>query len=680
MNLKLPYEPVIDPELEEMFPPEIALTLFDLNNSEINLRKLIPDTGSMDEFKSSQENIIKKLTNKEQGKGAFVTNTNTSPNNLQNLNLDNSFLENTNLLGSNVNLNLNNSLSDLYQRLDQVQSLTGIQERASGNFLLDQKVDDQSNKQNKDSKKEAISTPLPKRLAFIPLPEGDQKKKIHPGLPVEPTKVGENKIYLQFNNPPKMKIFLSNTKENKSFFQNKHKNEIKTAKSKNVPSVNPNRNVLLHSKQSVVQQVIQREGSYKLIQKTIQNQTCLNIRKKVKEKDDDDDDDDDDEDDDDDDDDDNNNNNNNDSEEEEYIDEEEGEEDIQQLLEENVNKDQLIGTETINQSRTRKRSNYERQTVTENSVVIESGKEVFKLLTGLLWVIGGGAAQKVFLPFTKKFVNVVGEIFGANEKEIKGLCTHLKYSLSNARRTFTEFITEILVGVLSLNYNKDPPNIALTLKFLISKISHNEHKSSNSNPHENDKSDDIHVKLEKAYEQIFTEEVLMYWFEKRFIERLGVLFNRKDREKFFKKHLYFIGKSKFILSCVVASEELVFGSTVTKKYSEFVDLEFNNNALNVYQHNRGKKLDLVKNIINKYKLNNGNYWNIIAEDYTRQMKFKPDNVFEFFPFKNVINHPLMKKITAKGDLENHKKKKIYLHDSDHKIKVNRTWLLKKHAY
>ncbi|KAJ3433906.1 cdc45-related protein [Anaeramoeba flamelloides] len=540
-------------------------------------------------------------------------------------------------VGSYLNFHSNNSLSEFHNKFDQVHSFTNNDERG-GTLQLNQKVLVQGDKNNKNtillqnSKKNIFIPGLQKLSVSKPILCLNQKETLPSEVSVELQNVNESNQFLSFSDLPNIEVVIGTDKDQKKIqkaikiarvHQIRRQKKEKTKKQDQLDALTKEKEekILIYEDEEEEAEDSEKEEEEEDLKNSTENQNDQQKEKKRKKE--------------------------------------------KEKERKNPNNKKKIAKEQ------RKRSTKKPKLQTENSVVIESGKEVFKLLTGQLWVIGGGAAQKTFLPFTKKFVSVVGDLFGANENEVKGFFTHLKYSLSNSRRTFTEFVTEILVGVLSLNYSKNKPEVASRFGKLVSEIYQNGNELISPNKN-TEKSEEIQVKLEKIYKQIFTEEVLMYWFEKRFVERIGVIFNGKDREKFFKKHLYFLGKSKFILACVLASEELVIGGDVTKKYYELVNLDFNNNALNLYHNNRGKKLDLVKNIINKFGLNNGNYWNIIAEDYVMQMKFIPENVFEFFPFKNVINHPLVKKVSEKLAFENPQKKGILIQNSDPKIKKSQT--------
>ncbi|KAJ6240185.1 chascon [Anaeramoeba flamelloides] len=343
-----------------------------------------------------------------------------------------------------------------------------------------------------------------------------------------------------------------------------------------------------------------------------------------------------------------------------------------------------------------------------NSVIIESGKEVFKLLTGQLWVISGGAPQKLLSPYTNKFVQKIGILFSASETEEESFHGQLKYLLSNSRRTFTEFILEILIGILSLKYSENVPDI--TLKFWKILEAASQLNSTNDNDDyntfkniidENNKEIEIekgkekekekerekekeklNIQLEEIYQEIYTQKVLMHWFDKRFVERLGAFFNGKDKKQFYEQHLFFLGKSKFILSCLLSANELIKNEDgVPEKYFKLVNLKFENNPLNVYLNNRGKKLNLVKDLIIKYGLNNGSFWNIISKDYLGKMKFAEQNIFDYFPFKKLITNPLLSKLCKKASKEKPQKKRNVSSSNNEKsqVQINEDWLFKKRA-
>ncbi|KAJ6237078.1 hypothetical protein M0813_03485 [Anaeramoeba flamelloides] len=112
-----------------------------------------------------------------------------------------------------------------------------------------------------------------------------------------------------------------------------------------------------------------------------------------------------------------------------------------------LRKRRIEGNEQIN-NKVKEKTQVKKNKI--NSSIVENGKDLFKLLTGQLWVISGGASQKVLTPYTNQFAIKIGEVLGASEKELSIIKSQLKYLLSNSRRTLTEFVLEILVGVLSL--------------------------------------------------------------------------------------------------------------------------------------------------------------------------------------------------------------------------------------
>ncbi|KAJ3427287.1 hypothetical protein M0812_26867 [Anaeramoeba flamelloides] len=340
-----------------------------------------------------------------------------------------------------------------------------------------------------------------------------------------------------------------------------------------------------------------------------------------------------------------------------------------------------------------------------NSVIIESGKEVFKLLTGQLWVISGGAPQKLLTKYTNTFAQKIGILFQASETEEESFHSQLKYLLSNSRRTFTEFILEILIGILSLKYSENPPEITLKFWKILEDSSQLNSRNENDDVYDDDDDEEeeygnddklrkakmerndrdkeeLNIKLEEIYQFIYTEKVLMHWFEKRFVERLGAFFNGNDKRKFYEQHLFYLGKSKFILSCLLSNQELIKKENgLPEKYYKLVNLEFQNNPLNVYLNNRGKKLNLVKDLIIKYGLNNGSFWNIISKDYLSKMKFTEKTIFDYFPFKNLITNPLLAKLCKKVSKEKPQKKRNASSSNFGKsqVQINVDWLFKKRA-
>ncbi|KAJ3447581.1 hypothetical protein M0812_00052 [Anaeramoeba flamelloides] len=402
------------------------------------------------------------------------------------------------------------------------------------------------------------------------------------------------------------------------------------------------------------------------------------------------------------------------------------------------------------------------QSLKINSSIVENGKDLFKLLTGQLWVISGGASQKILTPFTNQFAMKIGQILGASEKESTNVKSQLKYLLSNSRRTLTEFVLEILVSVLSLIHTDPTPSITIKFWELLNEIvnlDYKEGENANMNvgvnvninlnekggndfkmqveDNENDNDDEdgdeeleeeeleegerkerglfkqenlynnnnnnnqkkifknkinekksfiqeensntqtIKKRLEEIYQDIFTERVLMFWFEKRFIDRLDSFILPEQKQAFFKQHLFFLGKSKFILSCLLLAKELIRKGGVTKSYSMLINLEYNNLPLNLYVNNRGKKVNLIKELISKYGANNGNYWEIISKDYVKQMKFNPNNIFEVFPFKNIITNPKISNLSQTMHLKQPIKKKQFPNKRDEpNLKIGLEWLKK----
>ncbi|KAJ6235008.1 atp-dependent helicase brm [Anaeramoeba flamelloides] len=357
----------------------------------------------------------------------------------------------------------------------------------------------------------------------------------------------------------------------------------------------------------------------------------------------------------------------------------------------------------------------------EKSTVVESGKQIFKLVVGQMWVISGGSTFNKLAPYTNQLVTKISQVLKANEKETKNFQNNLKYLLTNSRRTFTEYILEILIGILSLihsndkieeqeqeqNQNQKPkrgmeyldllkknksnnvPKISKKFLKILVQIAEYQIKKSNEDLTKNEiekinqKENKLKQRLHKIYQQIFTEEVLLYWFDKRFVDRLEHIFEHDIRTKFYKDHLLDFGRSKFMLSCLILARELVSNLEVSKKYFQLIDLDYKNDPLNLYSNNRGKKQKVVKDLIVRFSLNGGEYWNVLSNDYMKQLKFNTQNITEHFPFKPIIFHPLLVGLLAndcqKGQTNLLSQKKRVLACKSQKIDpiLNFSWCFKK---
>ncbi|KAJ6236526.1 transcription initiation factor tfiid subunit 3 [Anaeramoeba flamelloides] len=351
-----------------------------------------------------------------------------------------------------------------------------------------------------------------------------------------------------------------------------------------------------------------------------------------------------------------------------------------------------------------------------DSTVVEAGKDVFKLMVGQLWVIMGGGTIKALKPYTLIFAEKIGDVFSANESEVQIIKNQLKYLLSNSRRTFTEFILEIFIGVLSLIYGDSIPQITHKFWNVLEELceqnivksdeednekeeikvedpNNNNNNNNNSNDSNDNKTkierepnrekqsngpDPISIKLEQIYEEIYPQHVLMYWFNKRFSERLGQYFPTKQQKIFYQQHLFYLGKSKFLLSCMLLAKEMIFRRKELESYFNLISRSYDEDPLNLYFHNRGEKLKIIKVLISEFGLNNGDYWSIISNDYISRIGFKPKNSLEHFPFQNLINNPKILNLCQGKTTEVPKKsrKKTYqLKELEVPFKTD--WLLKK---
>ncbi|KAJ6251658.1 a-type inclusion protein [Anaeramoeba flamelloides] len=333
--------------------------------------------------------------------------------------------------------------------------------------------------------------------------------------------------------------------------------------------------------------------------------------------------------------------------------------------------------------------------IRENSTVVESGKEVYKLLVGVLWVMSGGASIKTLTPFSDTITKKIGELLNASETEEKNFKKQLKYLLTNSRRTFTEYILEILIGILSLRFvseSEEESDISVQFWDTLTEIVEIDLKlkkigqSQNSNENEENermkqikKKEELHLNLQKIYQRVFTPKTLMFWFNKRFIDRLDAFFGPSLADKFYKEHFCYFGKSKFMLSCLILAGELIKQDGIAKRYSELIDLEYESDPLNLYSNNRGKKQGLIKELIVKYQLNGGQYWKVLSREYMKQLKFDDSNVFDFFPFKEIIGNPLFTSLCSGYGQQMLTQKKRVLATKGNVIEnvFNIGWIMKK---
>ncbi|KAJ3439494.1 hypothetical protein M0812_15526 [Anaeramoeba flamelloides] len=368
-----------------------------------------------------------------------------------------------------------------------------------------------------------------------------------------------------------------------------------------------------------------------------------------------------------------------------------------------------------NQSASKKQGANNNQDMTQKAKVqmkkIENGRDIFKLFLGQLWVISGGSTHKTLLPFTSQIADVIGDQMDADTKERKEIKSQCKYLLANTRRTFTEYILEIFLGVLSLiNIQQKKEKTAIRLRKILLKIKEfqihenkskqktkikkkilktnfknqkvflninqftkqkkkkndfkkkNIKKKSKTNNQPGYEKHKINKKLEKICKKIFLKPVLMYWFEKRFFPNFTNLFTDESQSRFFKDFLYKLTQSKFLLMSWVLAKELLKPNGTLKEYFQLVNLDYNNNPLNLYLNNRGKKLKLVKELIVKFGLNNSNYWNTCSSNFLLQKNIQPLNLLDHSPFKETFQSPTINNLFVSQN-ESVKKRRMNQLDS-----------------
>ncbi|KAJ6243978.1 nnp-1 protein putative nuclear protein 1 nop52 [Anaeramoeba flamelloides] len=312
-----------------------------------------------------------------------------------------------------------------------------------------------------------------------------------------------------------------------------------------------------------------------------------------------------------------------------------------------------------------------------DSTIIESGKDVFKLLVGQLWVISGGAPQKFLTPYTKEIARHIGKVFNASENETKNFQSQLKYLLSNSRRTFTEFILELIIGLISLIHSNDPPEISKQLYNVLIEIN-KLNSMDNLNKEQDKQLEELKMQLERIYQDCISYKTLLYWFNKRYVDRLTNFFSIQSQREFSEKHLFFLGKSKFILSCLLLIPELIKTDGIIKEYFPLINRDYENNVLNLYINNRGGKAKLANQIIREHGINHGKYWSMISKDYCERLNFTPKTIFDHLPFKEIIENPSLANLCRRNYfIKPEEKKKVLAKEKKIKVKINANWLHKK---
>ncbi|KAJ3439404.1 yl1 nuclear protein [Anaeramoeba flamelloides] len=363
-----------------------------------------------------------------------------------------------------------------------------------------------------------------------------------------------------------------------------------------------------------------------------------------------------------------------------------------------------------------RKRNYKNEETNTNPIrkeIVDCGKEMYKLLTSEIWVMTGGANQKQLQEFTNFFANTIGEMLGANEKEIPLFKSPTKYLLSNSRRTLTEYISELILGSLALNfYNTETqiPEISRRLYSLLSKICNQKFINNNNNKtfdnykkpndkqkhkqqnlfkifgfenniqdNQNDNTTDIDnakdtdelkekyhyeitlnlfknlekndlLELDQLFEQIFTEKVLLYWFEKRFMNKFSSFINLNKRTEFCSNYLLPLVKTKFFITCNLLAQDAIlnkqYKNSFIYQYCNLIENDQDGNVFNVYNNVRKGKLKLIKELIVEFGLNDGQYWQALSNHFFfKNGSFNLNSTFEKFPFKTVMqnfkNHSLV---------------------------------------
>ncbi|KAJ3444576.1 hypothetical protein M0812_10433 [Anaeramoeba flamelloides] len=364
----------------------------------------------------------------------------------------------------------------------------------------------------------------------------------------------------------------------------------------------------------------------------------------------------------------------------------------------------LRGTGINNKVEIKKCVDNNTSTRKEEINVLESSKKIFKMLTGMIWIATGGATHNSLAFVTQEFVSKISGILGTTLDSKKLFENQLRYLLSNSRRTFVEYILEILLGVLSLSVHpNNKPKVSLSLKKLLREIKSFQLKDkksptvdmkakprsqlgtkTNMNREQKPKpsltKSQINKRLDKIYPKIFNEGVLYYWFQKRFAPNLDELLTVDEKTAFYQQYLLPLVKSKFHTLCWTLARELLKRLGPLQKYFQYIDLEYDNNPVNLYSNNRGQKLKLIKAIIIKFGLNNAKYWNDSINDFKKKFSYdseSPSTIFTQFPFNQITSKAhLLIVNNNQPNSKSFKKRTFATKIQDCQKKINLHWIQK----
>ncbi|KAJ3451704.1 hypothetical protein M0812_03457 [Anaeramoeba flamelloides] len=288
----------------------------------------------------------------------------------------------------------------------------------------------------------------------------------------------------------------------------------------------------------------------------------------------------------------------------------------------------------------------------KNSERVKLGKSIYKVLIGTLWVILGCTGQTQISPYSQKFGDQISMLLKVSKPNINSAPLVIKNLLSNSRRTFAEFILEILIGVLSLCSLNDPPKRSLQLKETLREIAffkkrypNKEILTKNLKCCGNEKQMELINKLNDLYHEIFVEDILMFWFEKRFIKKTGLRLPPTQRTKFFSQYILVIGNYCFQRCCNLLAEELTkeCNDNIASQYFRLINSPYQLDPLNCYFNHRMGKMKLITRLIVKFSVNKGEYWDEIANDFSKKIDFNLDNILQTYPFNFIMDLPLIQK-------------------------------------
>lgn len=289
--------------------------------------------------------------------------------------------------------------------------------------------------------------------------------------------------------------------------------------------------------------------------------------------------------------------------------------------------------------------------------IFENVERLHRLFVLLIWAFTGGASWDELEPYSANFIDHLSRFVLLDNDDLTKLNTAGANLVNNNRRFISEFVLEILLCVLSLQFEVKPPEHAIGLARTLIEL----------------KNDQIDMNegremLASFSDMIFSDQVLAYYYGRRFDENFFPVFNEDQLTKIYSDILRPFFQKRFNLTSVLMKSE--FSTEIVNDYAKFNENKLANDILELYFDNRKNKRDFVGGYVKKHRLNGTIEWSQVSDKlWSEKGKFAPAALLEIFPFKEFIESDGFMKNLGVFSAE---KKKVKSTNSSQKI--NSGWL------